>query len=69
MIYGKYKYFSHKFNNLEECHAELFITVSIREFSEIYSLSQKPYTSLCVRASNPSVLFSTNMLLALQYLS
>ena len=23
MIYGKYKYFSHKFNNLEERHAEL----------------------------------------------
>ena len=34
MIYGKYKYFSHKFNNLEERHAELFMVVSIREFSE-----------------------------------
>ena len=31
MIYGKYKYFSHKFNNLEERHAELFMIVSIRE--------------------------------------
>ena len=69
MIYGKYKYFSHKFNNLEERHAELFMIVSIREFSEICSLSLKPYTSLRIRASNPSVLFSTNMLLALQYLS
>ena len=44
MIYGKYKYFSHKFNNLEERHAELFMIVSIREFSDICSLSLKPYT-------------------------
>ena len=69
MIYGKYKYFSHKVNNLEERHAELFMIVSIREFAEICSLSLKPYASLRIRASNPSVLFSTNMLLALQYLS
>ena len=67
MIYGKYKYLSHKFNSLDERHAELFITVSIREFSEI-CLSRKPYTSLLIRASNPSVLFSTNMLLAIQYI-
>ena len=26
MIYGKYKYFSHKFSNLEERHAQLFMT-------------------------------------------
>ena len=50
MIYGKYKYFSHKFNNLEERDAELFMRVSIGEFTEICSLSLKPYTSLRIRA-------------------
>ena len=30
---------------LRKCHAELFITVSIRELSEIHSLSRKPHTS------------------------
>ena len=69
MIYGKYKYFSQNFNNFEVRHAELFTTVSIRVFSGIFNLSWKPYTSFRTRASNASVLFSTDILLALQYLS
>ena len=52
---------SHNCNNFEERHAELFITVSIRGLSEIFSLSRKPQTIFRTRASKPSVLFSTNM--------
>ena len=62
MVYGHYRYSSHNCSSFEERHAELFITVSIRELSEICSISRKIYTSFRKFASKPSVLFSTNML-------